>query len=129
MWVAVGAIGLLLTGIGMVASLVVYEELFELAEKADQPKDIDQDNFGDTASELYDTGKLTELESRITERQTTRPNDGELFWWKARLHVAKKEYSEALRQLDLVQLHSPSWAKDYVEPLREAIRRSLEGQK
>lgn len=123
-WIAAGAIGLLLTGIGMVASLGVLAEISDMAEESQSASANTGNGFANTASELYDTGKLNELESTIATRHATRPNDGEVYWWKARLLVAKGAYTEALEQLDIVQLHSPTWTKEYIDPLRDAIDRA-----
>lgn len=128
-WLALGAIGLLLTGVGMIGSMFAYDKLFELAEEAES-KDSEQElDFEDEAAELYDENRLSELWDLIEERVKKRPNDADVYWWRAKYYMTSGEYEQALNDLETTQLHSPGWNEKHIEPFRQAIRLKIENEK
>lgn len=127
-WVALGSVGALLVGVASMSTIYTYQRILDQAKTAadckkppaEAPKRHEPD-FGDTASELFETGKLTELAAALEKRKAERPNDGEVYWWYARLHVAEHNFSAAKMDLNLARINAPGWNEEYVEPMLKAI--------
>ena len=126
--VAFGTIGFVLAGGGIsyfsVVSATAMAEYAE-AEETSSPCDEEdkEEKFGDKAAKLFERGALEDLSALIHEQSKEFPNDADVHWYTARLHSVRNEWTDALEALDRTQLLSPSWADEYIRPLREEIIR------
>ncbi len=123
-WVIAGAIGFLLVGLSAVifsVSIVQMATNFENEYSTDECGSDDSVFSRNGVSELIKQGKLEDAVVLINKRLKTHPNDAYAHWFKARVHVLKKEWKMAQEHVEKMEIIAPSWEKKYIEPLRKKI--------
>ncbi len=124
-WVAVGAIGFMLIGVGVTifsVSMMQMASVFEddawlNAEAEEESVELTWDG----ATELFEQGKDEELLSMINERLKSHPNDPSAHWFRAKVYYLNKEWAKALESVERTEMLSPNWKEEYTQPLREKI--------
>ncbi|MES2820973.1 MAG: hypothetical protein V4812_18515 [Pseudomonadota bacterium] len=125
-FIAIGAIGFLLAGLGVAsvaaisaAAMSGLEDDFSQISSCE-----DEEDFEGEAEKLFERGAIEDLLALIDQRRSEYPNDANVYWYTARIHSVRGEWDAAITALDQTLLLSPSWGEEYVQPLRaEIIRR------
>ncbi len=124
-WVAVGAVGFLLIGLGIVifsASMVKMVSGFESEYSEEEATNDSSKSLWDEGSELFEQGKVDELLRRVDERLNTHPNDATAYWFKAKAYYLKREWALALENIEKTELYAPNWKEEYTGPMRDKIK-------
>ncbi len=124
-WVVVGAIGFLLIGLSAVIFTVSMVQMTASLESECPIGECGSDCSGfskNEVSELIKQDKLDDALVLIYKRLITHPNDAYAHWYKARIHVLKKEWKVAQKHIEKMEVIAPSWEKKYIKPLRQKIK-------
>jgi hypothetical protein len=124
LWVALGAIGFLLIGSGVVSFSASMMELSSEFEKQYPDKDNKNDSSisWDRGTELFEQAKIDDLLKLTEERLKTHPNDGTAHWFKAKVHFMRKEWNLSLASLEQAEICLPNLKTEYTGPLRDKIK-------
>jgi len=123
-WVAVGAIGFVIAGIGITLFSASMVQLVSVFEEENSGKECETENCKfswDSANELFEQGKTNELLKFVKKRLKTHPNDPTAHWFKAKVHYLNKEWSLAIESIEETETFAPSWRSEYTIPLTEKI--------
>ena len=122
-WIAVGAIGFLLIGVGVALFSVSMSQMvseFE-DEYSEESCEKEEELTWDNASDLFEQGKTEELMRLVDNRLVTHPNDPTAHWFKSKVYYLNKEWSLALESIEKTEVLAPNWRQEYTKPLREKI--------
>ncbi len=123
-WIAVGAFGFLLIGVGVcLFSVTMFQMASTFEEEFSEEKfESESDEFSwESASDLFERNKTGELVVLVNERLITHPNDPTAYWFKAKIHYLNKEWKLAIESIEKTELFAPNWRKEYTQPLRQNI--------
>ncbi len=123
-WVAAGAIGFLLIGVGVTifsVSMIQMASTFEDQYSEEECEKENSELSWENASELFEQGELKKLMSLVDERFKTHPNDPTAHWFKAKVYYLNQEWELALESIEKTELLAPSWRQEYTIPLKEKI--------
>jgi len=126
-WVAVCAIGFLLSGVAAVV-LSVFMVTMQHSLKQELEGADEESQLWDEASACFDRGDKEELLRLIEDRRRTHPNDPQTFWFSAKAHILDENWEAALAEVERAQLLAPSWSAEFTIPLSESLRRKLNGK-
>ena len=124
-WVALGSIGFLLVGAAALTFALAAATAMSTLENeysGESPSE-ERSEFRAQAQVLFEEGKLEKLAEHIELRKATHPHDANVHWYTARLHSVRAEWADVLRNLDQTALLAPSWKAEYVDPMRDEVRR------
>ncbi len=143
-WDIAGTIGLLLIGlsaviftVSMVQMAANLESEYPIRECGSDCSDFSNNEVSELIKEdkldnaLFSNNEISELIKQdkldnalvlIYKRLITHPNDAYAHWYKARIHVLKKEWKEAQKHVEKMEVLAPSWEKKYIKPLRNKIK-------
>lgn len=126
-WVAICSIGFLLIGISAITiSIATASAMSEFDEEWNEDCES-EDSFSDKASKYFQAGEIKQLVTLIEERSKSHPNDADVYWFSARIHVLNEEWDSAIADLNQTKILSPSWNEEYIKPMKdEIIRRKNE---
>jgi len=119
-WIAFGAVGFFLIGVGVVIAAASMYSAMELAQSYES-KPACAHSYDDKASCAFKKGKLEEVLSLSDERAETHPNDVDIFWNRAKVYIQQEKYDQAEISLNKVIVLAPSWKLEYVDPLMAVI--------
>ena len=127
-WIAIGSLGFVLIGLAALTLSLASVAAFSAIENEFSSEEQCGKNAGfkDEASDLFEEGKLDELEKLIEKRETTHPNDADVYWYRAKLYSVRGEWNHALEALEQTTLLSPSWGTEYGKPMMAVIQRKRE---
>ncbi len=91
-------------------------------ESTDEDK---EDSFETVAEDLFQSGKLDELDMLIERRKRDHPNDATVFWYRGRIAVERGNWELALHELEKAEQLAPNWKQEYTGPLLEKVRAKL----
>ena len=119
-WIAFGAIGFFLIGVGFVVVAASMYSAMELAQSYEDKPECMQ-SYDDKADCAFKKGKLKEVLSLSDERAKTYPNDADIYWNRAKVYIQQGKYDLAEANLNKVIELAPSWKLEYVDPLMDII--------
>jgi len=119
-WIAFGATGFFLIGVGVVIASASLYSAMELAQSYENKSEC-MESYDDKADCAFNKGELEEVLSLSNERIKTHPNDVDVFWNRAKVYIQQKKYVQAEASLNKVIELAPSWKLEYVDPLMAII--------
>ena len=126
-WIIVGAIGFLLTGVGVIAfSITMYKSISNFDNEFIEGAYDESSGFSRSRiSRLIEKGKIEEALKLVTDHLETHPNNPTAHWLKARIHMIEEDWQTALKHVEKTELLAPNWEEEFTGPMRRKIEKEL----
>jgi tetratricopeptide (TPR) repeat protein len=125
-WIAVGSVGFLLIGGAALAfSISIVSLMHTMGDEISKTGVDDSEEFPDQATTLFEQGKTDELMNLVEERLKEYPNDADAYWYRAKAHLLRQNWPNALADLHQTAFLAPNWKHEYTDPLIEEVKRRM----
>lgn len=121
-WILASICFIFLVGlIGLITMIYIGKKSIDKEEK-DKP-------FKDMLSDLLDKDDLEGIIKEAKEKLKQYPKHLHAHWYLAQAYYRKKEYQNALNELNLISENAPSWKDQYLNPYIDEINKILKDHK